>query len=62
MIYTEGLFHFFLLKKKGSDFLASSNKNIEDYYYTLKDFYNGEIIKIDDFEDENDEYKKIMLL
>ena len=54
-----GSLPFFLSKeKKGIVLLSSSNKNIEDYYYTLKDFYDGEVIKIDDFEDENDEYKK----
>ena len=57
-LYRGSLPFFLAEEKKGVIFLASSNKNIEDYYYTLKDFYNGEIIKIDDFEDENDEYKK----
>ena len=57
-LYRGSLPFFLAEEKKGVIFLSSSNKNIEDYYYTLKDFYNGEIIKIDDFEDENDEYKK----
>ncbi|MCF2625591.1 transcription-repair coupling factor [Fusobacterium perfoetens] len=57
-LYRGSLPFFLSDEKKGVILLASSNKNIEDYYYTLKDFYNGEIIKIDDFEDENDEYKK----
>ncbi len=52
-LYRGSLPFFLAEEKKGVIFLASSNKNIEDYYYTLKDFYNGEIIKIDDFEDEN---------
>lgn len=54
-----GSLPFFLANQKGKIiFLASSNKNIEDYYFTLKDIYNGNILKIDDFEDENDEYRK----
>ena len=57
-LYRGSLPFFLSDEKKGVILLASSNKNIEDYYYTLKDFYKGEIIKIDDFEDENDEYKK----
>lgn len=57
-LYRGSLPFFLSDEKKGVIFLAASNKNIEDYYYTLKDFYNGDVIKIDDFEDENDEYKK----
>ena len=57
-LYRGSLPFFLSDEKKGVILLASSNKNIEDYYYTLKDFYKGGIIKIDDFEDENDEYKK----
>ncbi len=57
-LYRGSLPFFLSDEKKGVILLSSSNKNIEDYYYTLKDFYDGEIIKIDDFEDENDEYKK----
>ena len=57
-LYRGSLPFFLSDEKKGVILLASSNKNIEDYYYTLKDFYKGEIIKIDDFEDENGEYKK----
>lgn len=50
---------FFLSQKKGGIiFLASSNKNIEDYYYTLKDFYKYPILMIDDFYDEFDIYNK----
>ena len=50
---------FFLSSKKGGIiFLASSNKNIEDYYYTLKDFYKGNILMIDDFYDEFDTLNK----
>ena len=57
-LYRGSLPFFLAEEKKGVVFLASSNKNIEDYYYTLKDIYNGNILKIDDFENENDEYKK----
>lgn len=57
-LYRGSLPFFLADEKKGVVFLASSNKNIEDYYYTLKDFYKGNILKIDDFEDENDEYRK----
>ena len=57
-LYRGSLPFFLSNEEKGVIFLASSNKNINDYYYVLKDFYDGEIIKIDDFEDENDEYKK----
>ena len=50
---------FFLSSRKGGIiFLASSNKNIEDYYYTLKDFYKGNILMIDDFYDEFDTLNK----
>lgn len=57
-LYRGSLPFFLAQEKEKIVFLASSNKNIEDYYYTLKDFYDGKVIKIDDFEDENDEYKK----
>ena len=38
-LYRGSLPFFLAEEKKGVIFLASSNKNIEDYYYTLKDFY-----------------------
>ena len=57
-LYRGSLPFFLSDEKEGVVFLASSNKNIEDYYYTLKDIYDGDILKIDDFENENDEYKK----
>lgn len=57
-LYRGSLPFFLSNEEKGVIFLASSNRNIEDYYYTLKDFYDGKIIKIDDFENENDKYKK----
>lgn len=54
-----GSLPFFLSEKKGGIiFLASSNKNIEDYYYTLKDIYNYPILTIDDFYDDFDIYNK----
>ncbi len=54
-----GSIPFFLSYQKGGIiFLSSSNKNIEDYYYTLKDFYKDPILKIDDFYDEFDIYNK----
>lgn len=57
-LYRGSLPFFLSDEKNGVIFLASSNKNIEDYYYTLKDIYQGDVLKIDDFENENDEYKK----
>lgn len=57
-LYRGSLPFFLANQKEKIIFLASSNKNIEDYYFTLKDIYNGNILKIDDFEDENDEYRK----
>ena len=54
-----GSLPFFLGEQRGGTiFLASSNKNIEDYYYTLKDIYKGKILQIDEFQDENDFYNK----
>ena len=50
----------FLLKEiKGNIvYLCSSNKNIEDYYNTLSDFYDGKILKIESsYEDE--EFEKL---
>lgn len=50
---------FFLSRLKGGTiFLCSSNKDINDYYNTIIDWYHGKILKIDDIEDENDEYRK----
>ncbi|MFK4786215.1 transcription-repair coupling factor [Fusobacterium sp. MFO224] len=50
---------FFLSKLNGKViYLCSSNKNINDYYNTIIDFYDGEILKLEDIEDENDDYKK----
>ena len=41
----------FYLKKLEENivYLCSSNKNIEDYYNTLADFYDGKILKIERF-------------
>ena len=57
-LYRGSMPFFLSLKKGGIIFLASSNKNIEDYYYTLKDFYKDPILMIDDFYDEFDSYNK----
>lgn len=50
----------FYLKELESNivYLCSSNKNIEDYYNTLDDFYDGEILKIESSSDR-DEIEKI---
>lgn len=50
---------FFLSKLKGKTILlCSSNKNIEDYYGTIKEWYKGSILKVDNVDDENDNFKK----
>ena len=42
-----GRIPFWLKEIKGNIvYLWSSNKNIEDYYNTLSDFYVGKILKI----------------
>ena len=50
----------FYLKKLEENivYLCSSNKNIEDYYNTLADFYDGKILKIESSSDR-DEIEKI---
>lgn len=50
----------FLLKdiKGNIVYLCSSNKNIEDYYNTLSDFYDGKILKIESSY-ENEEFEKL---
>lgn len=50
----------FLLKdiKGNIVYLCSSNKNIEDYYNTLNDFYDGKILKIESSY-ENEEFEKL---
>ena len=54
-----GRIPFWLKEIKGNIvYLCSSNKNIEDYYNTLSDFYDGKILKIESsYEDE--EFEKI---
>lgn len=44
--------------KENIVYLCSSNKNIEDYYNTLADFYDGKILKIESSSDR-DEIEKI---
>lgn len=44
-------------KKNNSVYICSSNRNIDDYFYVLKDFYDGEILKIKT-ENEENELKK----
>ncbi len=54
-----GSIPFFLNEQKGGViFLSSSNKNIEDYSYTLQDIYKGKVLAIDEFQDENEFYNK----
>uniref|UniRef100_UPI0026EBF639 DEAD/DEAH box helicase n=1 Tax=Fusobacterium ulcerans TaxID=861 RepID=UPI0026EBF639 len=50
----------FLLKdiKGNIVYLCSSNKNIEDYYNTLNDFYDGKVLKIESSY-ENEEFEKL---
>lgn len=50
----------FLLKdiEKNIVYLCSSNKNIEDYYNTLSDFYDGEILKLESSY-EHEEFEKL---
>lgn len=38
-------------------YICSSNRNIEDYYEVLEDCYNGDILKIEQFESEEEEDK-----
>lgn len=38
-------------------YICSSNRNIEDYYEVLEDYYNGDILKIEQFEIEEEEDK-----
>ena len=51
----------FFLKNKGKKiiYISSSNKNIEDYYFTLKDFYNGRVLKVENFNYSEDEFQNI---
>lgn len=49
---------FWLKNKKNSlVYICSSNRNIDDYFYVLKDFYDGKILKIKT-ENEENELKK----
>ncbi|WP_022820077.1 DEAD/DEAH box helicase [Fusobacterium russii] len=49
---------FWLKEKENSVvYLCSSNRNIDDYFYVLKDFYDGKILKIK-IENEVGELKK----
>ena len=49
---------FWLKNKKNSIvYICSSNRNIDDYFFVLKDFYKGKILRIKK-ENENGELKK----
>ena len=49
---------FWLKNKKNSVvYVCSSNRNIDDYFFVLKDFYKGRILRIKK-ENENGELKK----
>ena len=49
---------FWLKNKKNSIvYVCSSNRNIDDYFFVLKDFYKGKILRIKK-ENENGELKK----
>jgi len=49
---------FWLKNKKNSIvYVCSSNRNIDDYFFVLKDFYKGRILRIKK-ENENGELKK----
>jgi len=51
----------FLLKnrKRNIIYVSSSNKNIEDYYFTLKDFYKGKVLKVENFNYSEEEFQNI---
>jgi len=51
----------FFLKNRGKKiiYITSSNKNIEDYYFTLNDFYRGKILKLENFNYSDDEFQTI---
>ena len=44
-------------KKNNIVYVCSSNRNIDDYFFVLKDIYKGKVLRIKK-ENENDELKK----
>ncbi len=51
----------FALNSRGKNkvYISSSNKNIEDYYFTLTDFYSGKIIKVENLNYTEEEFQNI---
>lgn len=58
-IYRGAIPFFLKNRKKNIVYVSSSNKNIEDYYFTLKDFYKGKVIKIENFNYSEEEFQNI---
>ncbi len=51
----------FFLKNRGKKviYITSSNRNIEDYCFTLKDFYRGRVLKIENFNYSQEEFQTL---
>ena len=51
----------FFLKNRGKKiiYLSSSNRNIEDYCFTLNDFYRGKVLKVENFNYSEDEFQTL---
>jgi len=58
-IYRGAIPFFLKNKKRNIIYVSSSNKNIEDYYFTLKDFYSGKVIKVENFNYSDEEFQTI---
>jgi transcription-repair coupling factor (superfamily II helicase) len=55
-----GAVPFFLMNRnKKIVYISSSNKNIEDYYFTLSDYYKESVYKIENFNYSNEEFQTI---
>ena len=55
-----GAVPFFLMnRKKKIVYISSSNKNIEDYYFTLSDYYKESVYKIENFNYSDEEFQTI---
>ncbi|WP_321329560.1 transcription-repair coupling factor [uncultured Ilyobacter sp.] len=55
-----GAVPFFLMNRnKKIVYISSSNKNIEDYYFTLSDYYKESVYKIENFNYSDEEFQTI---
>lgn len=58
-IYRGAVPFFLKNKKKNIIYISSSNKNIEDYYFTLMDFYSGRVVKVENFNYSDEEFQNL---